>query len=88
MTRCVETEIRTFIDENFLFRSDQDTIDANASLLDAGLIDSMGVIELVAFLESHFGIAVSDAEMMPENLDTIAALVAFVDRKTATAVAA
>ncbi|MEH3145241.1 MAG: acyl carrier protein [Methylobacterium frigidaeris] len=88
MTHAIEAEIRAFIDENFLFRSDQDAIDAGASLLETGLIDSMSVLELVTFLEGRFGITVTDAEMMPENLDTIAALTAFVARKTSLATAA
>ena len=53
------------------------------SLLESGLIDSMGVLELVTFLESEFPITIADDEMLPTNLDTIGAIVAFIQRKTA-----
>ena len=55
------------------------------SLLEAGIVDSTGVLELVTFLESGFGIAVADAEIVPENLDSIGAIVAYVTRKRGTA---
>jgi acyl carrier protein len=53
------------------------------SLIDAGLIDSTGVLELVGFLEQEFGIDVADEDLVPENLDSIARLAAFIDRKRA-----
>ncbi|HYF55693.1 MAG TPA: acyl carrier protein [Salinarimonas sp.] len=84
----IETGIRGFIEENFLFRSDGGELARDASLLEAGLIDSMGVLELVAFLEDRFGLKVADADMTPENLDSIAALTAFVAGRTAASVAA
>ena len=51
------------------------------SLLEAGVIDSTGVLELVAFLETEFGLAVSDAEIVPENLDSIGRIAGYVDGK-------
>lgn len=87
MTDTIETRIRDFIEENFLFREDRAAIGATDSLLEAGLVDSTGVLELVAFLEDTFGIVVADAEMIPENLDSIAALAAFAARKTAASTA-
>jgi len=53
------------------------------SLIESGVIDSTGVLELIEFLEEEFGIAVDDSETVPENLDTIERVVAFVSRKTA-----
>lgn len=81
----VETEqtVRSFIEENFLFRDDSRSLSADASLLDAGLIDSTGILELLGFLESRFGIAIEDAEIIPENLDSIRAIAQFVVRKCA-----
>ena len=73
--------VRRFISENFMFREDSTSLAADASLLEAGIIDSTGVLELVSFLESRFGIAVTDDEMLPENLDSIRALCAYVQRK-------
>jgi acyl carrier protein len=80
-----ESEIRGFIEDNFLFREDRVELEASESLLAAGLIDSTGVLELVAFLEQRFGIRVADAEMVPENLDSVRSLVAYVQAKLAGA---
>jgi acyl carrier protein len=73
--------VRRFISENFLFRDDGDAITHDASLLDAGIIDSTAVLELVSFLETTFGIEVQDDEMLPENLDSIRAIANYVGRK-------
>jgi acyl carrier protein len=80
----VEPTIRKFIEDNFLFREDRDALAAEESLLDAGLIDSTGILELVAFLESEFGIAIEDAEIVPDNLDSVRAIAAYVRRKLAS----
>jgi len=65
-----------------MFREELDSLPEHASLLDAGIIDSTGVLELVCFLESQFAIEIADDEMLPENLDSIAAISAYVQRKT------
>jgi acyl carrier protein len=77
----IAQQIRNFIAQNSLFQPDANDLDARASLIGAGVIDSTGVLELVAWLEEQFGISVEDAEVIPENLDTIAALGAYVGRK-------
>jgi acyl carrier protein len=77
-----EPEIRRFIAEKFLF-GEEDKLQNDTSLLEAGAIDSTGVLELIAHLESHYGIKVNDDELVPENLDTIASICAFLDRKLA-----
>ncbi len=66
-----DSSIRGFIAENFLFRADRDGIADGESLLESGLIDSTGVLELIAFLETRFGISVADDEIVPDNLDSI-----------------
>jgi acyl carrier protein len=81
MTQKIETEIRAFLAESLLFREDPNALGGDESMLQAGMIDSTGVLELVMFLESNFDIAIQDAEVVPENLDTLNALVAFVARK-------
>jgi acyl carrier protein len=50
-------------------------------LLEAGVIDSMGVLELVSFIEKQYRIAVAEDEMMPENFDSVDAIAAFIDRR-------
>jgi len=81
MKHDISLAVRRFIGENFLFRDDGDAITHDASLLDAGIIDSTGVLELVSFLETTFGIEVQDDEMLPENLDSIRAIANYVSRK-------
>jgi acyl carrier protein len=76
--------VRRFIGENFLFRDDGHGLPAEASLLDAGIIDSTGVLELICFLESTYGIEIADDEMLPENLDSIRAIAGYVRRKLAS----
>jgi acyl carrier protein len=81
MKHDISLAVRRFIGENFLFRDDGDAIAHDGSLLDAGIIDSTGVLELVCFLETTFGIEVQDDEMLPENLDSIRAIANYVARK-------
>lgn len=81
MKHDIGLAVRRFISENFLFRDDGDAITHDQSLLDAGIIDSTGVLELVCFLETTFGIEVQDDEMLPENLDSIRAISNYVSRK-------
>ena len=81
MKHDISLAVRRFISENFLFRDSGEAVTHEASLLDAGIIDSTGVLELVSFLETTFGIAVHDDEMLPENLDSIRAITSYVSRK-------
>ena len=88
MSNDILNRVRTFIEENFLFRSDVSDLANADSLLENGVMDSTGILELVAFLETDFSIQMSDAEIVPENLDSIAAIAAFLERKTTKAIAA
>ncbi|MEJ1161506.1 acyl carrier protein [Prosthecomicrobium sp. N25] len=88
MTDSIEARIRRFIEDNFLFADDLENFPAESSLLEAGVIDSTGVLELVGFLETDLGVPVADADIVPENLDSIAAIAAFVERKRGLAAAA
>lgn len=70
MSNQYQAAVREFIAENFLFRADAE-IGSDQSLLESGVMDSTGVLELIAFLESSYGIRVADDEIVPENLDSI-----------------
>ena len=72
--------IRKFIIENFLFDED-DSLKEDTSFLESGIIDSTGILELVMFIEETYGISVEDDEIIPENLDSISNVVAYVNRK-------
>ena len=73
-----------FLTTNF-YVADAQSLADDASLLDQGIVDSTGVLEVITFLESEFAIKVEDAEMTPDNLDTIANILAFIARKKARA---
>lgn len=74
--------IRTFIVDNFLFGQGGDGLADTDSLLEKGIIDSTGVLELVTFLEQRYRIKIHDRELVPENLDSIEKLKRFVSRKS------
>ena len=80
---AVEDTVREFIVSNFLFGDLTRAVGDDDSLLEHGIIDSTGILELVFFLEGQYGIAVSDKEMIPANLDSIARVAGFVGRKIA-----
>ena len=75
-----QQEIREFIIENFLFGNDAGLGD-ETSFLDNGIVDSTGILELIAFLEEEFQISVEDEEFIPENLDSIVNVVNYLERK-------
>lgn len=81
MADTIETALRSFITENFLFGDESRTIAGSDSLIQNDLMDSTGILELVAFLEDHFGISVADEDIMPENLDSIDRITAYVARQ-------
>jgi acyl carrier protein len=75
-----EQRIRQFIVENF-YVSDPTELADDTSLITSGFVDSTGMLEVIAFLESEFGIRIRDQEMIPENLETIVRIAAFIGRK-------
>jgi len=75
-------KVRSFIIENFLF-GDDGGLEDHTSFLEEGIVDSTGIMELMLFLEKAFGIKVEDEEAVPENLDSLEFIEAYLDRKTA-----
>jgi acyl carrier protein len=76
----IENEIRKFIEENFILEGD-DNLGDEDSLLEKGIIDSTGVLELVAFLEESYHFKIKDEELIPENLDSIKNISQFIQNK-------
>jgi len=74
------TQIREFIVQNFLYGDGARLVD-QASFMEDGIIDSTGLLELVAFLEETYQIKIDDDELIPENLDTIQNVASFLQRK-------
>lgn len=73
-------EVRAFVIQNFMFGRG-DHLQDEESFLESGLIDSTGVLELVGFLESTYGITVADEDLVPANLDSVARVCRFVEHK-------
>jgi acyl carrier protein len=82
----VQHELRKFIVDNFMFGIEDVELSPEDSLIQKGLIDSTGILELIAFIEGTYGISVDDSELLPENLDSITALTRFIERKTKASV--
>jgi acyl carrier protein len=74
--------VRSFLVDSFLL-GDDDGFANDESLLDSGIVDSTGVMEVVSFLEESFGVTIDDDELVAENLDSVDRLAAFVQRKLA-----
>lgn len=88
MSDAIKNEVRAFIVENFLFGDATQAPADDASLIENDVIDSTGVLELVAFVEDRFGLTMSDADIVPANLDSLERIASFVAAKSPAAVAA
>jgi acyl carrier protein len=84
MASEVNSKVREFIKDNFMYRDDRADLADTESLLDAGLIDSTGILELVAFIETEFSIQMSDSDIVPDNLDSVDTIVRYVESKRVT----
>lgn len=76
---CMET-VRTFVVENCLF-GEGDRLQEHTSFIQEGIIDSTGILELVFFLEETFHISIEDDELIPENMDSLHNIAAYVQQK-------
>lgn len=82
----IRDRFKKYIVGNFMSSgAEGKTLADDASLLEEGIMDSTGVLDLVMFIEETFGIQVRDEELVPENLDSVDKLVAFVERRTGRA---
>jgi acyl carrier protein len=77
----IKQQIKDFVIENFLMGDASSMLKDGESFLETGTIDSTGVLEVVTFLESNFGIKVDDKDLVPENLDSVNNLVKYVLRR-------
>lgn len=81
METQIRSELTEFIVTNYLFGDITRVPQDDDSLIEMGIIDSTGILELIEFLESRFGIQVSESETIPENLGSISSLTDFVTSK-------
>jgi acyl carrier protein len=79
----IKSKVRQFMVTNF-YVPDPTALKDDASLLDLGIVDSTGVLEVVGFLEDEFGLQIDAPDLVPENLDSIDRITAFVGRKLGT----
>ena len=77
----VRKKLRKYLFANFLFGGREDSLGNDTSFLEKGIIDSTGILEIVNYIEEEFGIKVEDEEMIPENLDSINRLTAYISHK-------
>jgi len=74
--------IKTYVLKNFLFSDDESAITDSTLLIQKGIIDSTGILEIISHLEESFGIQIAEDEMIPTNFESIDAMAAFLERKT------
>jgi acyl carrier protein len=80
----IQERVRRFILEYF-YVSDPEELTDDVSLLDSGYVDSTGMMEIILFLEGEYAIHIEDHETIPDNLESITQIAAFVARKRPTA---
>lgn len=79
----IRAKLRAYMLENFLFTENDAELDDGTSFLEAGILDSTGIMEVMLFVEEEFALTVADDEMVPSNLDSVSQLVEFIQRKVA-----
>lgn len=77
----VESGVREFLKDKVVARESSEDLSPDESLLDSGVLDSASILELVSFLEERFDFAIDDEELVPDNFETINAIVALVTSK-------
>ena len=77
----VRHKLRHFILENYLFTDDESALKDGDSFLEGGILDSMGILELIEHLDESFGVKVEGDELVPDNLDSINSLITFIGKK-------
>jgi acyl carrier protein len=77
----VEQEVRTFLAENFSLGKNASNLSGTQSLTERGFVDSVGIVEVLTFLETRYEIQINDDETVPENIDTIDNIVRFIGMK-------
>lgn len=81
----IESEIKLFIAKNLLYSGDGFKYGDDVSFLEEGIVDSIGVMELVAFVEEKFNIRVKDQDVTPDNFDSVNRLATYIRQNLAVA---
>jgi len=80
MADMIEQRIRTFLQDKFPLAR-KSGIERDTALLETGILDSLGILDVVSFVEFEFSLTVTDEELVPENFHNLGALSAFVRKK-------
>jgi acyl carrier protein len=78
---ALNNELRQFVIDNFMFGNPGESFADSDSFLERGIIDSTGVMELIAFLEGRYQIKLQDYDLIPDNLDSVDGLARFVESR-------
>jgi acyl carrier protein len=81
MNHSITEDFRKFVVENFLLGTSEDGLDEDTSFLANGIIDSTGILELIAYTEQTYALRMEDEDLTPDNLDSLRKLTLFVERK-------
>ena len=81
----ISSRVSSFVHDTFPDSTGNATVDADRNLLDAGLIDSIGVLTVVTWIEETFDVVVDDEDVVPENLGGVASIVRCIEYKLADA---
>lgn len=81
----IERDVKTFLEENFILDGDANALDPEESLTELGVLDSMGVLEVIMFIEQTYGIEIPDEDTLPENLDSVSRIVSYIRGRLAEA---
>ncbi len=77
----IEDRIKDYITKNLLYSDNGFPYDENVSFLDEGIVDSVGVMELVSFVEDDFKVHVEDLEITPTNFDSVSKIAEYIRQK-------
>jgi acyl carrier protein len=85
MAESLQDRIRGFILQNYLFTTDVSALKLDDSLLEGGVVDSSGMMEIILFIEEQLGVVMREDEMVPDNLDSVNKITKFVQGKLPSA---
>jgi acyl carrier protein len=79
----IKPQIRNYIAQNILFSDNGFKYDDDASFLEEGIVDSLGIMELVLFIEERFGLSVDDRDLTPDNFDSVNKMANYIQNRLA-----